>query len=74
MGLIRCSQAEEAGISGERSWQPSVVSQEQLCPGCAGESKGGEKGYGGGGRGGLGRYFCEFGGRGPYAKLLTVKS
>lgn len=72
MGLTRCSQAEEAGISGEWSWQPSVVSQEQLCPGCAGESKRGGKGYGG--EGGLGRYFCEFGGRGPYAKLLTVKS
>lgn len=50
MGLTRCSQAEEAGISGEWSWQPSVVSQEQLCPGCAGESKRGGKGYGGGGR------------------------
>lgn len=49
MGLTRCSQAEEAGISGEWSWQPSVVSQEQLCPGCAGESKRGGKGYGGGG-------------------------
>lgn len=48
MGLTRCSQAEEAGISGEWSWQPSVVSQEQLCPGCAGESKRGGKGYGGG--------------------------